>query len=252
MNSAARILCCATLLAAPAVMAEDPATVSIIKTGDLIDKMKISESERKFSLIDVRSRVEFEESHIDGAANLPARLFKEKLAAFVKDKDRELVLYCGAPVCFGKVKQAADDAAALGYKKVRAYEEGLAAWGMAKQRTAGKQLAVAEPTLVSSMEVVEALKKKGDLFIVDVRDPEDFTKFHLKDSVNIPVDELASKAKQLPSKPTIVVCQAGGQSAAAGRLLESLGRKDVKVLKGGLLRWKEAGLPFLDAAAPAK
>jgi rhodanese-related sulfurtransferase len=53
------------------------------------------------------------------------------------------------------------------------------------------------------------------------------------------VHELAS----LTEKPVILVCRTDKRSASAAALLDDAGFRDVAVLRGGMVRWNEAGLP---------
>ncbi len=65
-------------------------------------------------------------------------------------------------------------------------------------------------------------------YLVDVRTPGEFSMGHVKGSVNIPLDIIASKTAQLKNKKTIVVfCQSGGRSSAAKSILEKNGFTNV-------------------------
>lgn len=65
-------------------------------------------------------------------------------------------------------------------------------------------------------------------YLVDVRTPGEFSMGHVKGSVNIPLDMIASKTSQLKNKKTIVVfCQSGGRSSAAKSILEKNGFTNV-------------------------
>ena len=64
------------------------------------------------------------------------------------------------------------------------------------------------------------------------------------------LDELEEKSKKLKGKKIVLVCHAGGQSLVAARLLSKTGRKDMCVLKGGLVEWQRARLPHLVGQTP--
>lgn len=60
--------------------------------------------------------------------------------------------------------------------------------------------------------------------IVDVRSPGEFKSAHIKGSVNIPLNEIASKSGKLKAdKPVIVCCQSGMRSAQAASILKQRG-----------------------------
>ncbi|MFZ4753051.1 MAG: rhodanese-like domain-containing protein [Chitinophagaceae bacterium] len=69
-------------------------------------------------------------------------------------------------------------------------------------------------------------------FLVDVRSKSEFESGTAKGAVNIPVEIIAQKLDQLKGKSNIVVfCRSGNRSAAAKRILESKGLKNV--INGG-------------------
>lgn len=69
--------------------------------------------------------------------------------------------------------------------------------------------------------------------LVDVRTPEEFKSGSVKDAINIPLNDIQSKALQLKSdKGIIVFCRSGSRSEMAKMILESKGIKNV--CNGGL------------------
>jgi hypothetical protein len=65
--------------------------------------------------------------------------------------------------------------------------------------------------------------------IIDVRSRGEFTSGHIKDAVNIPLDQLRSNTSRLKDKQqTIITCCASGmRSASAKSMLKSLGYEHV-------------------------
>jgi rhodanese-related sulfurtransferase len=64
--------------------------------------------------------------------------------------------------------------------------------------------------------------------IVDVRTKVEFQSGHLRNSINIPVDNLEQNLKKLKKdKPIIMCCASGSRSASAMRLLKSNGFEQV-------------------------
>jgi rhodanese-related sulfurtransferase len=71
------------------------------------------------------------------------------------------------------------------------------------------------------------LKREGAQ-LVDVRSPGEFASGHAPGSVNIPLQELDSRAKELDSSRWVVVaCASGTRSAMAARKLQRLGFSQV-------------------------
>jgi phage shock protein E len=64
--------------------------------------------------------------------------------------------------------------------------------------------------------------------IVDVRTKGEYQSGHLKNSINIPIDNLAQNIKKLNKNKTIITCCASGaRSASARRMLKSNGFENV-------------------------
>ncbi|OGR59095.1 MAG: hypothetical protein A2X36_16900 [Elusimicrobia bacterium GWA2_69_24] len=64
--------------------------------------------------------------------------------------------------------------------------------------------------------------------IVDVRSPGEFAGGNRPGSINIPLDELPARAKELdPSKPVIVCCASGTRSGIARGILMAKGFREV-------------------------
>lgn len=73
----------------------------------------------------------------------------------------------------------------------------------------------------------EKLVENGAL-VVDVRTKEEFRSGHLKESINIPLQELASQLDSLDqNKPIILCCASGSRSSSAKRMLTSNGFNEV-------------------------
>lgn len=72
------------------------------------------------------------------------------------------------------------------------------------------------------------LIKQGAI-ILDVRSKQEFTSGHIKNSINIPVDQLAQNLSKLKDKDKCIICccASGMRSGAAKRILESNGYKAV-------------------------
>jgi rhodanese-related sulfurtransferase len=69
---------------------------------------------------------------------------------------------------------------------------------------------------------------------------------HIAGVLNVPLPELPQRPDelaQLKDTPLVVVCQTDKRSARVVALLDAAGFCDVRVLRGGMVRWNEAGLP---------
>jgi rhodanese-related sulfurtransferase len=79
------------------------------------------------------------------------------------------------------------------------------------------------------------------LFVLDVREDDEWTAGHVEGSVHIPLMELGARLGDVPADTqTLVVCRSGNRSAHAAAFLLQQGIDAVN-LGGGLVAWASAG-----------
>ena len=72
--------------------------------------------------------------------------------------------------------------------------------------------------------------------LIDVRQPYELAEGTLDGAVNIPLDQLVVRVRELdPTRRTIVFCRSGGRSRQAAEFLVAAGFVDVINLAGGML-----------------
>lgn len=77
-----------------------------------------------------------------------------------------------------------------------------------------------------------------DVVFLDVRTPFEYKHRRIKQAINIPLDELLNRHKELdPEKEIIVLCEHGIRSQSASGLLIQLGFMQVANMIGGMSRW---------------
>jgi thioredoxin 1 len=99
--------------------------------------------------------------------------------------------------------------------------------------------------IVDASAFNEKMKSSTDLTLLDVRTPEEFTAGHLPKALNIDWngDQFNAATEKIDkSKPVFVYCMSGGRSHSAAQDLQKRGFKNVTELKGGILKWRSAGL----------
>jgi len=232
----------------------DDAPLKFITTLQLESKVAAAPpSSWSFTIVDARTRVEFEESHIAGAINVPAVQVLGMLPRRVTDKHRELVFYCNGPKCT-KSQKAARAATDLGYTNILEYNEGLPAWTKAGLAVAGSPLPPFEVPAISPERLASLLQRGAEPFMLDLRDSPEYLGFHLKGAVNIPLDQIMLHMREIPTDQEIVlVDHSGPQSVIAARLLHYLmGVDRMKRLDGGLTAWQLQKLPVETTSAVAK
>jgi len=100
------------------------------------------------------------------------------------------------------------------------------------------------PELETTVEDLKSRIDRGDrLFILDVREPNEYQISRIPGSTLIPLGELPKRLAEVPSGPgapdVVVHCKMGGRSAKAVRQLVDHGFTNVKNLKGGILAWSD-------------
>lgn len=91
---------------------------------------------------------------------------------------------------------------------------------------------------VNTNENLATLVSEG-AFLVDVRTPEEFAEGNVKESTNIPLDQIAVNLDKFKEKENIVVfCRSGNRSGQAKSILEQNGFKNV--INGGT--WQDIEL----------
>ena len=76
----------------------------------------------EYLIIDVRSKREFNETHLDGALNIPLPEIKKKVGQYIKNKERKILVCCEYGI---RSKKAAQILEELGYTQVFNLKGGL-------------------------------------------------------------------------------------------------------------------------------
>lgn len=99
-------------------------------------------------------------------------------------------------------------------------------------------------SLLSPQEAVLLMNQKAVIF--DLRPETEFHLSHIVNAKSVKENEFESKLlSKYKKQPIILLCQNGLQSAQAASAWQKAGYEHVKVLKGGIDYWKEAGFPLI-------
>jgi rhodanese-related sulfurtransferase len=81
-------------------------------------------------------------------------------------------------------------------------------------------------------------------FVIDVREPDEYTAGHVPGALSAPLSALGAVLGELPGdRPVYVICASGNRSARAAEQLAALGMDAVSVM-GGTAGWARAGHPI--------
>lgn len=99
---------------------------------------------------------------------------------------------------------------------------------------------------LSAADFAGKLKDLSNAQLIDVRTPDEYSKGHLSNSVNIDWrgNDFEKQITGLEkAKPIFVYCLSGGRSTAAANKLQEMGFKEIYQLDGGIMKWRAANLP---------
>jgi rhodanese-related sulfurtransferase len=186
--------------------------------------------------VDVRDVFAFEKTHVKGAIHLPLELLSEQIGDI--PANRKIIVYDETGK---KGHQALRTLLGAGFKDVTNISGGHTSL-QRQARTVGfknihidllpvESKSIEEDVAKAEEKTVEKAKDVNSLIVVDVRTPEEFEYGAYPDSINIPLDELMTRYKELGnnvSREIVVYCATGARSAYAQQVLMNLGYKNVK------------------------
>jgi rhodanese-related sulfurtransferase len=106
---------------------------------------------------------------------------------------------------------------------------------------------MSQPAPIPQIDVTEAdrrLREDPDRpLLLDVREADEFAAVRAPGAALVPTSQFMARVGDLPTdRPIIVICAAGGRSAAVTGYLMRTGRTDVVNVFGGMTAWERAGL----------
>ncbi len=85
-------------------------------------------------------------------------------------------------------------------------------------------------------EQAKDMIEKNDIVLIDVRTPNEYQLMHIKNAINIPVNEIESKIFQVEqTHPIMVYCSSGARSKTAIQVLNNLGYNNIYIWEYGAL-----------------
>lgn len=93
---------------------------------------------------------------------------------------------------------------------------------------------------ISPREIDAFLFREG-YTVIDIREPRDFRRLHLKGAVCIPYEQLEDRVRFLKKQTLVLYCERGGTSLMAARALAEKGYR-VKTMIGGIQAYRGRNL----------
>jgi rhodanese-related sulfurtransferase len=94
-----------------------------------------------------------------------------------------------------------------------------------------------------TLETLKADAIGKDVQFIDVRTPEEYTRGHIDDALNIDIANLenfkAEVSKLEKAQPIYLYCHSGGRSNKASKVLQELGFQTIYDFSGGWKAWSQ-------------
>ncbi|MBN2699869.1 MAG: rhodanese-like domain-containing protein [Methylohalobius sp. ZOD2] len=181
-------------------------------------------------LLDVRDAADFAGAHLAGSVNIGLGGSYATWAGTLLDRTRPIVLIADP----GLEQEAAMRLGRIGFDNVAGYlEEGM-------QALETRPDLVRRIDRITAPTLAERLPSPESPLVLDVRKDTEWQQKHIGESLNIPLNHLAERSKELPRDRSIVVhCGTGYRSSIAASLLEKQGFDNIIDLVGGFNAWEK-------------
>jgi rhodanese-related sulfurtransferase len=93
-------------------------------------------------------------------------------------------------------------------------------------------------------ERVAELHERGEIELVDVREPVEWEAGRIAGARHIAVNELTTRSEEIPrDRPIVFYCRGGSRSGMVAEAFRTAGY-DARNMSGGLAAWADGGLPL--------
>lgn len=97
---------------------------------------------------------------------------------------------------------------------------------------------------MNSLKTISTEQASTDHTLIDIRDPDEFAREHIKGAINIPVSTMAHTPFKIDaSKQVVFYCRSGNRTEMNCEQLSQYVKGEGLLLGGGITAWKAAGLP---------
>jgi glyoxylase-like metal-dependent hydrolase (beta-lactamase superfamily II)/rhodanese-related sulfurtransferase len=186
-------------------------------------------------LLDTRDPQDFAAAHLAGSVNIGLLGQYATWAGTVLNREKPIVIIADP----GQERESAMRLGRIGFDQVVGYlKDGLLS-------LRGRPDLTQTTERVSAQVAAERLAGGNPPLVLDVRAPREHDSKHIAGSLNIPLNHLAERMKEVPTgRPLLVHCAGGYRSSVAASLLQKHGFGGISEIAGGVTAWEAAGLPL--------
>ena len=99
-----------------------------------------------------------------------------------------------------------------------------------------------EPFTRISVDEAKEMIDRGDVQVIDTREPYEHHDGHVPGSINIPhMATLPRNTELARDRPIVFICGSGPRSAVAAEFAAAVGLNELYNVEGGTRAWREAG-----------
>ncbi|MGQ0772133.1 MAG: rhodanese-like domain-containing protein [Nitrososphaerota archaeon] len=182
-------------------------------------------------ILDIRAKERYMEGHMPNAANAVCQNMQQKQVIMSKlPPSMKIILVDDDATA---AKENAMMMARFGFD-VHYLKDGMKSWSK-------ETIKSTQDTTVSGDSLWDSLKQNKDVFLLDVREPEEFSDFKIPGAVNIPLSQLfrPGSQTQIPKdKKIITICSHGNRSMVATFALAQNGIESTSLV-GGMSLWNQ-------------
>ncbi len=195
------------------------------------DLSKSIESKEAILILDLRAKENFAQGHIPTSANVAAETPQQKQGILSKVPAAFKIILVDDGT--GEAEQYAGAMARFGFR-AHYLKGGIAEWK-------GELVQSKQDAIISGDNLYGSIKSKDDVFLLDVREPMEFSEHKIPGAVNIPLGEIFMPGLQekLPKdKKIVTICSHGNRSMVA---MFALAQKGIEAssLTGGMSQWNQ-------------
>jgi len=232
---------------------------NILETQEVVDKMKDAKSitaenllqrinsEEKINLIDIRSSNEFKKEHLLDSINISIDVIKENIDKFEKNETYILIDNSDSLEVMNLVSS---DFKEKNIVNTYYLKGGLSKWKenfypTISEGDPNSMVDQSKIKYINTDELKSLMENKKNLLIIDVRGKESYNTEKIPGSVNIPLDELERRVKEITIGKKVILYDDDSFTAfKAGVRLFDLGKFNVFTLSEGFIKWKEKNYPI--------
>ena len=203
-----------------------------ITSEELKEKLQYK-SGKSIMIFDIGNKERYQKEHIPGAKFVicDQQTINSLLPKLPKNIDIVLVAEDE-----DYTRQMAQMAKEKGGLRTRYLKGGISSWN--GEKTERQDIRISAKDLRNAID--KGKVKKGDLFLLDVREYDEFKQWSIEGSKNIPLSQISSALNEIPKdKEIITICPQGNRAGMVTFILERHGY-NVKTLEEGLKGWSSA------------